>query len=374
MFQHRRRLLAFLTFLLFVQVAFYSVHIHLKKRSIPFTLPPVSSTTDPTSLISTSSEFRDASYSLLNNLAEPNPNVYQNLPNCSALNTTTNESRVTIDETLVSFSKIEQRYGHDLYPGGHWFPRQCRSPQRVALIVCYRHRESHLKLFLHNIHQFLQDQQIDYTIFVVNQHGTNQFNRAALFDVGFLEARKLYPFDCFIFHDVDLLPEDRRNLYLCGDRPRHMSVAVDKFNYRLLYATLFGGVTAFQLSDFLACNGYPTVYWGWGGEDDDMYLRVVKHLRKSITRYPIDIARYKMIRSMNHTSGKINPHRHALLNSKYNYNRDGLNSLRYQLHEVLLYQLFTLINVTLFEESYPEMQQRLNLTILSRQKKTKKKG
>jgi len=78
-----------------------------------------------------------------------------------------------------------------------------------------------LKLFLNKIHSFLKQQKLDYTIFIVNQHGQEQFNRAALFNVGFLEAMKLYSFNCFIFHDVDLLPEDLRNLYKCGDRPRH---------------------------------------------------------------------------------------------------------------------------------------------------------
>ena len=38
-----------------------------------------------------------------------------------------------------------------------------------------------------------------------------------------------------VFHDVDLLPEDDRNLYSCPDQPRHMSVAVDKFQYKLPY-------------------------------------------------------------------------------------------------------------------------------------------
>ena len=38
-----------------------------------------------------------------------------------------------------------------------------------------------------------------------------------------------------VFHDVDLLPEDDRNLYTCGDQPRHMSVSVDKFKYKLPY-------------------------------------------------------------------------------------------------------------------------------------------
>ena len=40
-------------------------------------------------------------------------------------------------------------------------------------------------------------------------------------NIGFVEARKSAadeterPFDCFLFHDVDLLPEDDRNDYGC---------------------------------------------------------------------------------------------------------------------------------------------------------------
>ena len=59
------------------------------------------------------------------------------------------------------------------------------------------------------------------------------FNRAALFNVGFVESLRLDKrFDCFIFTDVDLLPEDDRNFYDCPTSPRHMSVAVDKFHYQ----------------------------------------------------------------------------------------------------------------------------------------------
>ena len=50
-------------------------------------------------------------------------------------------------------------------------------------------------------------------------------------NVAFKEAAKFEDFDCFIFHDVDLIPEDDRNMYTCSSQPRHMSVAVDKFNY-----------------------------------------------------------------------------------------------------------------------------------------------
>ena len=146
------------------------------------------------------------------------------------------------------------------------------------------------------------------------------------------------------------------------------SVAVDKFNYRLFYSTLFGGVTAFSLSDFLGANGYPNVYWGWGGEDDDMYLRVTKKLKKNITRYPIEIARYKMIRSYNHTSGQVNPFRHVILDSKYDYNLDGINTTNYQLHQIVFYRLFTLINVTLHEENFEQIRRRLNIKIRGKTK------
>jgi beta-1,4-galactosyltransferase 3 len=51
-------------------------------------------------------------------------------------------------------------------------------------------------------------------------------------NVGFVEASRFYGWQCFVFHDIDLLPEDDRNIYSCPQQPRHMSVSVDKFNYK----------------------------------------------------------------------------------------------------------------------------------------------
>ncbi|KAH7696506.1 UDP-Galactose:b-N-acetylglucosamine b1,4-galactosyltransferase 4, partial [Aphelenchoides avenae] len=92
-------------------------------------------------------------------------------------------------------------------------------------------REAHLRVFLHNLHSLLQKQQLDYAIFVVEQVANQTFNRAKLMNVGFAEAIRIYDWQCFVFHDVDLMPEDDRNVYSCPDQPRHMSVAVDKFGY-----------------------------------------------------------------------------------------------------------------------------------------------
>ena len=64
------------------------------------------------------------------------------------------------------------------------------------------------------------------------QAGNLAFNKAKLMNIGFLEAIKDADYDCVVFHDVDLLPEDDRLLYHCGDTPRHLSVAIDKYGYR----------------------------------------------------------------------------------------------------------------------------------------------
>ena len=42
---------------------------------------------------------------------------------------------------------------------------------------------------------------------------------------------------------------------------------------RLPYAGYFGGVSGLNKSQFLRINGFPNEYWGWGGEDDDIFNR-----------------------------------------------------------------------------------------------------
>lgn len=46
-------------------------------------------------------------------------------------------------------------------------------------------------------------------------------------------------------------------------------------SYRLPYAGYFGGVSGLSKKQFLKINGFPNEYWGWGGEDDDIYNRWV---------------------------------------------------------------------------------------------------
>ena len=45
------------------------------------------------------------------------------------------------------------------------------------------------------------------------------------------------------------------------------------YYFRVPYESLFGGITAFKNEHFVSMNGYSNAYFGWGGEDDDLYHR-----------------------------------------------------------------------------------------------------
>ena len=89
---------------------------------------------------------------------------------------------------------------------------------------------------------------------------------------------------------------------------------------------------------YLLVNGYSTNYWGWGGEDDDMYKRIVsKHL--FLERPPASIARYKMLK---HSHQKKNPARLKVLRTaQIRIDSDGVNNVKYKLLNTTSYHLYT---------------------------------
>ena len=103
-----------------------------------------------------------------------------------------------------------QHFGDTLMSGGASKPAECLARTKLAVIIAYRDRAEHLKIFLHHMHPIFQRQQLDYRIFVVEQSPGEEFNRGALMNIGFVEANKIDNYDCFVFHDVDLVPEDDR--------------------------------------------------------------------------------------------------------------------------------------------------------------------
>lgn len=134
----------------------------------------------------------------------------------------------------VSFADYERQFSDYFQSGGHYKPADCMVRDRVAILIPLRgkERERQIPVLLKNLHPILMRQQLEYQVFVIYQAHGYWFNRGALFNAGFVEAMKIRQWDCFIFHDVDTIPADDRNFYDCPRvNPRHMAVAVDKYNF-----------------------------------------------------------------------------------------------------------------------------------------------
>ncbi|KAI5089079.1 beta-1,4-galactosyltransferase 4 isoform X1, partial [Silurus meridionalis] len=227
---------------------------------------------------------------------------------------------------------------------GQYKPGECKARQSVAVLIPHRNREKHLLYLLKHLHPFLQRQQLHYAIYIIHQAGDAIFNRAKLLNVGYLEALKDYSWDCFIFHDVDLVPENDRNLYTCAQQPKHLVVGRNSTGYKLRYKGYFGGVSAMTKEQFSKVNGFPNTYWGWGGEDDDLRIRVQLQGMK-IIRPPADVARYTMVFHKRDTGNEVNKDRMRLLGrTPQTWRQDGLNSCAYKTLSVERHTLY--VNVT----------------------------
>ena len=116
--------------------------------------------------------------------------------------------------------------------------------------------------------EYLTD--IEYEIFIIEQSDDKPFNRGKLLNVGYKYALDK-GCDYFVFHDVDMLPEDVDYSYT--DKPLHLATHLQEHDYETTFFDYFGGVTMFNKEDFELINGFSNEYWGWGFEDDDLLIR-----------------------------------------------------------------------------------------------------
>ncbi|XP_010874121.2 beta-1,4-galactosyltransferase 5 [Esox lucius] len=235
--------------------------------------------------------------------------------------------------------------------GGHWKPTDCVPHWKVAILVPFRNRHEHLPILLRHLVPTLQRQRLQFAFYVVEQVGDEPFNRAMLFNVGFREAMKDLDWDCLVFHDVDHLLENDRNYYGCGDMPRHFAVKLNKYSYMLPYNEFFGGVSGLTVEQFKKINGFPNAFWGWGGEDDDLWNRV-QYANYTVSRPPGEVGRYMSI--PHHHRGEVQfLGRYTLLRrSKERQGLDGLNNLHYS-PLVSRRLLYTNISVSLSRKLAP---------------------
>ena len=151
--------------------------------------------------------------------------------------------------------------------------------QPFAVIVPYRSspaqdRILHLARFVEEMNIRVTATGVDAWLIIVEQSADGRpFNRGRLLNIGFNLARNRGARQ-HIMHDVDLLPDETLFSYYgrpCT-HPLHLAALWGKYQHLDLF---FGGVTAFSTADFERVNGYPNDFWGWGGEDEELYHRIV---------------------------------------------------------------------------------------------------
>uniref|UniRef100_A0A1I8GXA9 Beta-1,4-galactosyltransferase n=1 Tax=Macrostomum lignano TaxID=282301 RepID=A0A1I8GXA9_9PLAT len=294
-----------------------------------------------------------------------------------------------------------------LRPGGSWAPSNCTPLQHVAVMVAFRNRDFHLRLLLNRLHRMLRRQLIKYTVFVVEQTGPEPFNRGMLMNVGVVEALKLASFDCFIFHDVDMIPEHDRNVYLCDENARHLASAIDEMRYHVMFYNYLGAVlvlsrqamplytnisvrlsrqrhritpewlsnsdsvcfdspvnATMSSKNFFRINGFSNVYWGWGNEDDDISARTME-AGMLVSRPPLTLGRYKMVRHPK--AVRIEGGYTHFMAWRARHYEDGLNALRKESYTIVSRQampLYTNISVRLSLSRHQMKQEWLSKTAI----------
>eukprot|EP01027_Heterolobosea_sp_BB2_P024247 GEZU01036491.1.p1 GENE.GEZU01036491.1~~GEZU01036491.1.p1 ORF type:complete len:298 (+),score=38.95 GEZU01036491.1:3-896(+) len=248
---------------------------------------------------------------------------------------------------VTSICGIRYEYGID-YEDEYYAPISPDDPRlisnsmetankKMALIFPYRDRAHDLAIAAPFYHMYLKKLGRNFQIFVIEQSSKGRFNRAKLFNVGF-DLTKDQGFDYWVFQDIDMLPVGFTNKFEYPEVPTHLVKCGSQFGGRLPYKNFVGGGIAFNKDDFLKINGASNRYWGWGGEDDDIYLRI-RLAGLELARLPGCAGQYESIHA-DHARDKGN--NDVLLKQMCTtWRNDGLSDLQYSVVKRVDEPLFT---------------------------------
>jgi len=115
----------------------------------------------------------------------------------------------------------------------------------------------------------------NWPVIVIEQTEGKKFNRGALLNIGTKYAEKL-GIDYVIYHDVDLIPLAPMVPYYTAfpEYPIHVGSA---YKGKYQGEGFIGQAFSISIKDAKKINGFPNMFWGWGGEDDAMRNRIKKH-------------------------------------------------------------------------------------------------
>ncbi|XP_041483422.1 beta-1,4-galactosyltransferase 6-like, partial [Lytechinus variegatus] len=240
---------------------------------------------------------------------------------------------------------------YDYIPGGRWRPSDCLPKWKVAIVVPFRDRKVHLAILINNLIPFLQNQKLEFGFFIGEQSNNLQFNRGLMKNIGYRAATLFGDWDCVIFHDTDLIPMKGENFYGCNGFPRHLAAYTEQLRYRMPYEDIFGGVVGLTAEQVRLSNGYSNAYWGWGGEDDELSVRL-KRKGFQITR-ETEHGYYRSLHHKEKQKTQLCPEVDCLYNNfQMRADWEGINNMTYSVDNLELFPLYTKISVDIQKEAW----------------------
>ena len=154
-----------------------------------------------------------------------------------------------------------------------------RLPQhhRLAIVVpLFGGAAKGLPRLCHRLGNHLDHMGMRFDIFAVNQVDDLPFNRGALLNIGVqyaLSSDRRRAYDYLALQDVDRFPANT-NRELFKGHLNAFHAFPDERPRALNPDALAGGVLVVATKAFRAVNGLSNSYWGYGSEDNDLFLRL----------------------------------------------------------------------------------------------------
>lgn len=156
-----------------------------------------------------------------------------------------------------------------------WSTIDKSNSHHLAVIVPFRKAFDELQSFLPYMESFLKNKSIDHTIYIINQADNLRFNRASLINAAWHEIKKERKADYLVMHDVDLLPLNSDLPYGYPAKDTYaVHIASPKYHPRYHYKKFIGGILLMTMRTYELVNGMSNRFWGWGQEDDELFLRL----------------------------------------------------------------------------------------------------
>lgn len=224
--------------------------------------------------------------------------------------------------------------------------------KNIAIISIYRdngngERKRELDYFIKLMNRLLEP-YCNFHIYIIEQSEDGEFfNIGKLKNIGFVEANKISEYDNYIFSDIDTIPDYDLISYYFKKLKYPISLALRGTRYmnntKVNNKIFLGALLGFDKKQFLKINGYPNNFWGWGGEDEAIKIRLINSDINTFY-YPkkgtiIDMEETKEMKTINTVYNKLN-----IINNKkeeikieklYNdistWKENGLSNLQYNI-------------------------------------------